>query len=122
MLDQVHPSVASAEGEHFRLVFPLPQKSRDFGDFHLEQTSVDVRGQKGRPFRADSRGDVRVVTRLVWDSLPDFSRPLPKAADCSGLSGRSPRRAKAPEYTLSRASFWAASTIFRDSSSERARL
>src|SRR2546426_6280132 len=85
MLDQVHPGIASAEGEHLRFVFPLPQKSRDFGDLHLEQTRVGVRGQKGGPFRADPRGDVRVVTRLVRDSLPDFPRAVPKATDCSGL-------------------------------------
>src|SRR5437899_2812790 len=85
MFDQVHPGVASAEREHLGLVFPLPQKPRDFGDLHLEQTRVDVRGQKGGPFRADPRGDVRVVTRLVRDSLPDFPRAVPKAADCPGL-------------------------------------
>src|SRR2546430_12934182 len=85
MLDQVHPGIATAEGDHLRFILPLTQEPRDFGDLHLEKTRVGVCGQKGGPFRADPRGDVRVVTRLVRDSLPDFPRPLPKAADCPGL-------------------------------------
>src|SRR6266487_7174677 len=75
-LDEVHAGVAAPEREHLRLVLPLPEEPRNLRDFHLQESSEDVLGQQGGPFRTDPRRDVRVVARLVRDALPDPAVPL----------------------------------------------
>src|SRR6266571_5097677 len=89
-LDEVHARVAAPQREHLRLVLPFAEEPRDLRDLHLQEPSVHVFGQQGRPLRADPRRDVRVVARLVWDALPDPAVPLEERFEALDLWRPSP--------------------------------
>src|SRR6266540_3302915 len=89
-LDEVHARVAAPEREHLRLVLPFAEEPRDLGDLHLQEPSVDVLGQEGRPLRPDPRRDVRIVARLVRDPLPDPAVPLEERFEALDLRRPSP--------------------------------